>query len=189
MIKASIPPGRFLRLVFVMSLPLCAQAASPEPVDEATLRLDKSVQELKAAVLDINQRALSAEQNFLFPEETRVTVYLGVKISGFLVNDVTVTIDDGVPSVHEFGVLEAIVLQRKGLYRVARLNAAPGAHRIKLEFSGRYSDSKPDVPLLRNRYEAVFEKTQQPSELELTISQEGFRAAPTLKLRDWRVKQ
>lgn len=187
MTYASTFKSRIRLLALAACLPLCVGAAAPEPVDEATLKLDSEIQALKAEVLDINQRGLDTEENFLYPELTRVEVYVGVKAPGLLVNDVTVTVDDGAPTLHSYDTLEAIVLQRRGLYRLLRINAQPGAHRIKAEFTAHYADAKPEAPLLHGRYEAVFDKTLKPSELEFTIVQENFLSVPTLKLRDWRV--
>ncbi|GAC1621730.1 MAG: hypothetical protein NVS9B10_04900 [Nevskia sp.] len=183
---ASTFMGRFRLFTLAACLPLWAGAVAPEPVDEATLKLDGSIQALKAEVLDINQRGLDVEENFLYPELTRVTVYVGVKAPGLLLNEVKVTIDDGAPMAHAYDTLEAVVLQRRGLYRLLKINAQPGAHRIKAEFSAHFADAKPEAPLLRGRYEAVFEKTLKPAELEFAIVQENFLSVPTMKLRDWR---
>jgi len=179
---------RFLRLLGLSAcLPFGVLAATPAPVDDATLKLDSSIQALKAEVLDINQRALGTEEGFLYPELTRVTVYVGVKVPGLLLNTFVVTVDDGEPTFHTYDTLEAVVLQRRGLEKLLRINAQPGQHRIKAEFTGHLADAKPEAPLLRGRYEANFEKTLQASELEFTIAQENFVSTPTLKLRDWRV--
>lgn len=178
--------GHLRAAVLAFCLPACAFAATPPPVDEATLKLDTSIQALKGEVLDIHQRALDEEEKFLYPEVSRVNVYVGVKVSGLLLNDMTITIDDGEPALHSYDTIEAIVLQRRGLQRLVRINAAPGSHRIRGEFTAHYADARPEAPLVRGRYEAVFEKTLDPAELEFTIVQDGFAGSPILKLRDWR---
>ena len=182
----STPSNRWMRCALMACLPGLAQAAAVKPVDPGSQELDRVVQELKAEVLDINQRALSTETAFLYPDATRVTIYAGVKAQGLLIEDLTITVDDGAPTQRKFDTLEAIALQRKGLYRAVRLNAAPGAHRIRAEFSARYADAEPNTPPLRGRYEAVFEKTTKPSDLEVLIAVEGYGKVPVIKLRDWR---
>ncbi|WP_293373184.1 hypothetical protein [Nevskia sp.] len=180
------PLNRALRCALLACLPLACGAAGLESADEAALALDQELQALKAEVLDLNQRALSTEASFLYPDETRVSIYVGVKAPGLLVEDVVITVDDSAPTVRKFDVVESIALQRRGLYRALRLNAAPGSHRIRVEFSGRYADAKPGTPAMRGRYEAVFEKTVLPSDLEVLISIPAYGKPATIRLRDWR---
>lgn len=176
-------PNRALGCALLACLPLCSAGAG---LDESALALDRELQALKAEVLDFNQRASSAETAFLFPDETRVSVYVGVQAPGLLIENVVITVDDQAPTTRKFDVYESIALQRRGLYRALRLNTQPGSHRIRVEFSGRYADAKPGTPALRGRYEAVFEKTTLPSDLEVRISVPEFGVPPILSLRDWR---
>jgi hypothetical protein len=69
---------------------------------------------------------------------------------------------------------------------LTRANATAGPHRLKADFTARFYDSKAEAPLLSGHYEAFFTKDQKPSELELSIEQNGFRADPAFHLRDWR---
>lgn len=180
------PSSRALRCLLIAGLPLACAAGTSGPPDEAQQAIDRDLQTLKAEVLDLNQRALSAEASFLYPDETRVSIYIGVLAPGLLVEDVVITVDDSPPTVRKFDVVEAIALQRRGLYRALRVNATPGGHRIRFEFSARYADAKPGTPALRGRYEAVFEKTVLPSDLEVLISVSDYGKPATIRLRDWR---
>lgn len=184
-------PNRALGCALLVLLPLCSGAAGPEPGQSAqsvqsASALDQELQALKSEVLDFNQSASSVEAAFLFPDETRVSVYVGVQAPGLLVENVVITVDDQPPVTRKFDVYESIALQRRGLYRALRLNTQPGRHRIRVEFSGRYADAKPGAPALRSRHEAVFEKTTLPSDLEVRISVPEFGTPPALSLRDWR---
>ncbi len=186
MIYASPLKCRLLGLAMAACLPLGIQAASPEPVNDAALKLDQSIQALKAEVLDVNQRGRNVEENFLYPKLTRVTAYVGVEISGLVLNDVSITVDDGAPNRHAYTADEAFALQRKGLHRLVRLNAAPGPHRVRAEFTAHFADAKPEAPLLNGRIEGVFEKSNVSAELEFIVSQDSHRGPPVIKLRDWR---
>lgn len=177
--------GRLCLLALTAGLPFLAEAATPEAADDATT-LDSQIQALKAEVLDLNQRGLDTEENFVYPETTRLDVYLGVRASGLLLNEFTVTIDDGKPVRQILTTNDAYLVQRKGLKRFLRANVQPGAHRIKAEFVAHFADADPAAPLLRGRTEAVFEKTLKTSNLEFTVTQEGYLTTPVLKLRDWR---
>lgn len=178
-------PNRALGCALLAWWPLLSGAAAPD-ADDTALALDRELQSLKAEVLDFNQRASRVENAFLFPDETRVSVFVGVQAPGLLVENVVLTVDDQAPTSRKFDVYESIALQRRGLYRALRLNIQPGSHRLRVEFSGRYADAKPGTPALRARYEAVFEKTIAPSDLEVRISVPEFGTPPQLSLRDWR---
>jgi len=180
------PSNRALRCLLVACLPLVSGVASAAASDDEMLAIDQELQTLKAEVLEVNQGALSTEASFLYPDETRVSIYIGVLAPGLLIEDVVITVDDSAPTVRKFDVVESIALQRRGLYRALRLNASPGSHRIRVEFSGRYADAKPGTPAMRGRYEAVFEKTVLPSDLEVLINVAAYGNPATIRLRDWR---
>mgnify|MGYP000278766068 CR=1 FL=1 len=86
-------PSRLLWCLSTALLPLAALATPPQPADPAVLEIDKSLQQLKSEVLDINQQAIRTEDAFLYPDQTRVTVYVGVSAPGLLVEEVLLTID------------------------------------------------------------------------------------------------
>jgi len=174
--------NRALWCALITCLPLTCGAA----LDEEMLAIDQELQALKAEVLDVNQSALRTEAAFQYPDETRVSIYVGVQAPGLLVEDVVITVDDSPPTARKFDVVESIALQRRGLYRALRLNTTPGSHRIRVEFSGRYADAKPGVPAMRSRYEGIFEKTLRPSDLEVLISISAYGKPATIRLRDWR---
>ncbi len=180
------PPNRLFRCLVVACLPFAAHAASPQPADPAVLEIDRTLQQLKSEVLDINQQAIRTEDAFLYPEETRVTVYVGLNAPGLLLDEVVITIDGNAPVRRKLEVTEAVSLQRRGLYRALRLNVPPGAHRLRAEFAGRYADTAPDSPRMHGHYEAVFDKNSQASDLEVLIAVNSLGEQPTMALRDWR---
>lgn len=182
-------PSSLLRCLLVLCLPLAAQATPPQPADPAVLEIDKTLQQLKAEVLDINQQAIRTEDAFLYPDQTRVTVYVGVSAPGLLVEEVLIAIDSYPPVRKKLLVTEQVALQRRGLYRAIRMNVPPGAHRLRAEFTGRYADISPDLPKLTGRYEAVFDKTTLGADLEVLISTPGLSQDPVISLRDWRASR
>jgi len=177
------PSNRAPWCALIACLPLACGAAAQQDEMQA---IDRDLQALKAEVLDLNQGATRAEAALQYPDETRVSIYVGVDAPGMLVEDVIITVDNAAPTVRKFDVIESIALQRRGLYRALRLNTTPGSHRIRVEFSGRYVDAKPGTPPMRARYEGVFDKTVQPSDLEVLISIAAYGKPATIRLRDWR---
>ncbi len=174
--------NRALWCALIACLPLTCGAAS----EDEMLTIDQELQALKAEVLDLNQSALRTETAFQYPDETRVSIFVGLQAPGLLVEDVVIAIDNNPPTVRKFDVIESVSLQRRGLYRALRLNTTPGSHRIRVDFSGRYVDAKPGTPPLRSHYEGVFEKTVQPSDLEVQVSVAAYGKPATIRLRDWR---
>jgi hypothetical protein len=167
-------------------LPFAALAAQP-PVDP--LQLDSNLQQLEEQALDINQQAQAVEEDFLYPDSTRVSVYVSVAVPGMLIRDMTVWIDDGAPVRHVYTETEAIVLQDRGMDRVTRLVAQPGRHRIRAQYTAQYSDARPTDPVFAGAYAGTFDKTQQPADLELQLRRDGYLTRPELSFHDWRKGQ
>lgn len=171
-------------IVWPLALP--ASPLPPQP-DPKALELDGQLQKLKEEALDINAQAQRAEDEYLYPDFSRVTIYLGVHVPGLLIKTISVSVDDGTATEYQFNELEAVVLQRQGLYPVVRLNAPPGTHRIRAKYSARFTDSKPEDAPVAGSYEAYFNKDLRPAQLELSITREGYlSSALNFALRDWR---
>ena len=182
-------PLRACGLLAAALLPIAALAATPQAADPASLDVDQSIQKLKEQSLDVIQQAQSLEQNFLYPENNRVSVYVGVSISSMLIKDISVSIDDSAPTTYQYREGESITLQDRGLHLLMRINAAAGRHHIHAQFTAQYSDAKPIDPPFTGSYDGYFDKTQQPAELELELRREGYLTRPELKFHDWRAAQ
>ena len=168
-------------------LPLAVFAAQPPAADP--LELDTKLQQLEEQALDINQQAQAAEEDFLYPDSSRVSIYVSVAIPGMLIRDMTVWVDDGAPVRHVYSESEAIVLQERGMDRITRLVAQPGAHRIRAQYTAQYSDARPTDPVFTGAYAGTFDKTQQPAELELQLRRDGYLTRPELRFHEWRKGQ
>jgi len=160
---------------------LAAESAAPQ--------LDLDIQTLKEQALDINQQAQNIEDDYLYPPRTRVTVYVGVHVPGMLLKDITISVDDAPPVNYQYGELESIVLQDRGLHQVLRFNAEPGPHRIHARYTARYSDAKPTDPLFTGVYEGSFAKDDHPAELELDLGRKGYLGDLQLRFHSWRTAQ
>ena len=182
-------PLRACGLLAAALLPIAALAATPQAADPASLDVDQSIQKLKEQSLDVIQQAQSLEQNFLYPEQNRVSVYVGVSISSMLIKDISVSIDDSTPTTYQFREGESITLQDRGLHLLMRINAPSGRHHIRAQFTSQYSDAKPTDPPFTGSYDGYFSKTEQPAEIELELRRDGYVSRPELKLHDWRAAQ
>ena len=182
-------PLRACGLLAAALLPIAALAAPPQAADPAALAVDQNIQKLKEQSLDVIQQAQAVEQNFLYPDFNRVSVYVGVAIAGMYIKDITVTVDGGNPVHHEYTTSESYALQERGLHLVERLNAPAGRHHLQAQFTAQYSDARPSDPPFTGSYDGYFDKTQQPAELELQLRRSGYLTPPELKFRDWRAAQ
>src|SRR5690606_17705273 len=111
------------------------------------------------------------ENEVLIPEAQRVSVYLSLGVRGFLLEKVSVAIDDREPEVHGYDDSGArALLASDSLQRLLRTAVAPGPHRIRFSFTGRFADDEEDVPPVTDVYEAIFDKDLRETELEFTIT-------------------
>ena len=170
-------------------LPIAALAATPQAADPASVDVDQSIQKLKEQSLDVIQQAQTLEQNFLYPEYNRVSVYVGVRIPGILIKDISASIDDSAPTSYQYRESESIALQDRGLHLLMRINAQAGRHHIHAQYTAQYSDARPTDPPFTGSYDGYFDKTAQPADLELELQREGYLTRPELKFHDWRAAQ
>jgi hypothetical protein len=177
------------RALFAVACCLAAPAFASDTQEQA-LRLDQSVQALKDEVLEFNRAAQAIENDVLLPPHARVSVYLSLKVSGFLLDEVSVMIDDRRPEVYHYDESDArALLATDSLQRLARMVVPPGAHRIRATFSGNFADAKESDPPVTGEFEAVFDKQQSEAELELVIERERrFGGKPRLTMKQWRAK-
>lgn len=185
---------------FAGSVRAQADAESPR---ESAIQLDQSVQALKDEAVQFNRDAQIAEDEFLFPPQTRVSVYVSNSVPSLLLREVQVRIDGGAPTVYRYDQYDSRALLTPGaLQRVVRVNVPRGAHRITASFSGRMASDEDGPDTVTGNLEAVFDKSLDPADLELAIrSQRSKRAVggirstrvkgfgPRMELKEWRPAQ
>lgn len=178
-----------LLVALLASTPL-AQAASSPDLDERALRLDQSVQAFKKEVLELNTEAQGIENDVLFPTHARLTVHLGVKVPGLLLQEVSVSVDNDPAQTYTYTDRDAKALLDEGhLQRVLRSSVAPGAHRIRISYRGQMADAKADAPPVGDAYEAVFDKDQRPTDLEFSIARRNRLAKAGISMKQWRAQK
>lgn len=139
----------------------CASAASPDTGP------DRQLQDLKQQALELNRELQQTEEGLLYPEQSRTSLYVSVKVAGFLVEELSVRINEEEPVVHRYTDSEARALLRDGWHRLIRRKLEPGSHRLQAQFSGRFFDARRGDKPITGKLETVFEKGL--SELDLVI--------------------
>lgn len=167
-----------------------AHAFQPVAPDEGAIALDQAVQGLKDEALQFNRDALMAEDEFLYPSLTRVSIYISNRIPNLLLEQVSLQIDGAAPVTYTYDEFDSRALLRSGaLQRLVHQNLGRGAHRIKLRYSGHLDGGRDDAEPLVGEFDAVFDKGLVASEIELQITRGSRRSAPAVKLVEWRVAE
>lgn len=162
---------------------LWADVPIAPPPDSNALKLDQTIQGLKDQVLQFNHDATALEQDSLYPAYTRTSVFLGVRLSGLLVKEFSISFDGGEAQKFSFDENESLAfLRNNGLRRVVQVNLTPGPHRIHAQFSAQFADAKADAAPITGDLEAIVDKNYSGTDLEMSILRTGFRAQPSLSL-------
>lgn len=167
-----------------------ASALQPGAPDEGAINLEQAVQALKDEAVQFNRDAQLAEDEFLYPAATRVTIFVSNSMPALLLSEISVTVDAAAPVIYRYGEEDARALLNAGaLQRVMQLNVSRGAHRIRASYTGQYGKFEKGAEPVTGSYEAVFDKGLEPVELELQILRGARKGAPGMKLKEWRAEE
>lgn len=171
----------------VAACSLTAAAATPPTVEETSIKLDGIIETLKKDAVEFNSEAQDIEQTVLYPAQTRTSVYVSCNVSKLLLQNVTVTIDEGKPVRYDYDDRAAkALLLSDGMHRILLTNVEPGSHRIRVEFRAQFADADAGDTPLTGRFEESFEKTRKPADLELSISRYTRLSKPKMSLVVWK---
>lgn len=184
-----------LMLVALLVAPLVGPPAAAAPptaaeLEEQSLKLDQAMQAFKKEALEFSTEAQSIENEVMFPAHARLTVYLAVKVPGLLLKDVSVSVDNGTPQTFSYTDRDAkALLAENHLQRILRSSVTPGAHRIKISYTGQMADAKEGAPPVGDSYEAVFDKDQRETNLEFSIARRTRLSKAGISMKQWRAKK
>ncbi|MBI3171862.1 MAG: hypothetical protein HYZ32_04620 [Hydrocarboniphaga effusa] len=160
---------------------LWTAAAAAEPQTETlALTLDRDLQGLKQESLQLNRDLFNLEQILLYPDQSRTTLYVGVKVGGFLLDEISVRINENEPVVHTYTDSESRAFLKDGWHRLQRLRLEPGAYRLRAEFRGHFFDARPTDPPVRGRLETLIEKGLSELDFLLPIARNTRLDRPAL---------
>lgn len=174
----------------LLGVAVAARAAEPISPTDAALNLDQAVQALKDEVTQFNRDAQAAEDAFLYPAHSRLSIYVSNQIPNLLLTEISVTIDAEAPVTYRYDEFDArALLERDALQRLVHTNVGRGAHRIKVAYAGQFVDARKDAAPVSGRHEAVFDKGLEAAELEVEILRGARKGAPSLRVREWRAAE
>lgn len=169
------------------SLALPVRGAVGDDADTA-ISIDQTIQALKDEVVLFQRDAILAEDQYLYPAFSRVTVFVSNEIPGLLLKELSVSIDGQPPVVHQYDeVTSRALLREASTQRLLRINLPRGQHKVRAQFVGHMVKSKEGEDPISASGEFDFLKDVEPAELELRITKGSRRrSSPALQIREWR---
>jgi tetratricopeptide (TPR) repeat protein len=108
-------------------------------------------------------------------------LYVSVKVAGFLLDDISVRINENEAVARTYSDSEArAFLKGDGWHRLLRLRLEPGTYRLQASFTGHFFDAKPNDPPVKGKVETVFEKGLTELDLLLPVSRNNRLDKPGL---------
>jgi hypothetical protein len=167
-----------LLLICSLSLPLWAAEAQTEEEKG----LDKQVENLKKAVIELNRELFILEEELLFPGNTQVSVFLSMDIGTyFKLDSVQLQIDSKELTNHLYTERELKALHRGGVQRIYLGNLKAGSHELVAFFTG----VGPKGRDYKRGATVSFDKGIGPKYLELKIVDSAALQQPDFEIREW----
>ncbi|MEW8467337.1 MAG: AraC family transcriptional regulator [Candidatus Thiodiazotropha sp.] len=144
--------------------------------------LDKQVEDLKKAVIELNRELFILEEELLFPGNTQVSIFLSLDIGNyFKLDSVQLHIDNKELANHLYTEREVKALQRGGVQRLYLGNIKAGEHELVAFFTG----VGPKGRDYKRGATVSFNKGIGPKYLELKIVDSVALQQPDFEIREW----
>ncbi|MEW8506539.1 MAG: AraC family transcriptional regulator [Candidatus Thiodiazotropha sp.] len=166
----------------ILLLCCLAFSLSAEPLNEKGKGLDKQVEDLKQAVIELNRELFILEEELLFPGNTQVSIFLSLDIGNyFKLDSVQLHIDNKELTNHLYTEREVKALQRGGVQRLYLGNIKAGEHELVAFFTG----VGPKGRDYKRGATVSFNKGIGPKYLELKIVDSVALQQPDFEIREW----
>jgi hypothetical protein len=152
---------------------------------QATLsdeNLDGAIQSLKQEILDINNDLSILENDFLFPINARITIFVSLDTNeDFDLKSVKVKLDEKIIATHIYSERELQSLRLGGVQRLYINSLEPGEHELIVNYTGQGRNARE----FRRASVQNFTKNNNPQYVELNLSQKNSRRQPEFILKVW----
>ncbi len=166
-----------LCLALFMAVPVWGSAlAAPQGFpavtsDPGALKIDQDLRALKDETLRLNRELQAVERALLYPNHSLTTFYVSVKVDGFLLDRISIRVNENEAIRHVYSGSDALaLLEEDGWHRLVRLSLAPGRYRVRAEFQGHFFDARPGELSVTGKVETQIEKGSSELNLVLPIS-------------------
>ena len=171
--------GSLLALLLVLLAP-SAIAATGLP-DETARAMDRRVRDIKQESISLMREMAVAEARIRCPMHSCAHVYTTVRVSGFLLDEIEISVD-GAPGVgHAYDASESRALLKGGYHQVLRLNLDPGAHTLRTTILGHFADAGVDEPPIRETIEQTIYKGFDELHVVQAVDRGGRRRSARLE--------
>jgi hypothetical protein len=127
----------------------------------------QQTQTIKRQALELNRDLFILEEELLFPDDSRLAVYLSLDTAeAFPLNTVTLSIDGKQVMHHQYSEEQLGALQRGGAHLLYMGNLETGTHQLVASFAGTGAENRD----YRGMTELSFEKTPGARTLDLQIN-------------------
>ena len=132
--------GKFLKRVSIiiligmwMSASTAAELATKEVISNQLKELDVQVQDVKKDMLDISTRLIQLEDRYIYPDDTRLSIFLSVAEGDiFQFDTVMISIDGKNNKQHIYTPREVAALQHGGVQRLYTGSILNGPHVLEV---------------------------------------------------------
>jgi hypothetical protein len=147
-----------------------------------TNSLDEEIQSIKQQTLALNRDLFILEEELLFPDDSRLAVFLSLDVGEFFSLDAVKLSIDGAQVTHYLYTAQQVnALTRGGVHRLYMGNVKSGAHEIVAVFTGKGPEGRD----YRRATELIVDKTNGAKNLELKITDSTDRQQPEFTVKEW----
>ena len=151
-------------LSFLLWLPLSASGD-----DDTRLALDRSLNDVKSALLVQEAELRQQETALRYPPHTRTSVYVDKRSSGFILESLELRIDGRIVASHDYSLTEARALAEGALQRIRRLALDGGNHDISVRYSARLLRGNEGEPV-SGELQGSFEKGTEALDIIVPVA-------------------
>jgi hypothetical protein len=159
-----------------------ATSAGPATPANDAHALEDRIQDLKSEVIQLNRDLVLLEEEFLFPANTQIAVFVSTEVGKvFSLDSVQLKIDNIEVANYLYTAAEVQALHRGGVQRLYIGNLRAGEHSLMAFLSGRGPlDSE-----YRHGTTMKFQKDAGAKYLELQIKDDKGTAQPVFHVKLW----
>jgi outer membrane murein-binding lipoprotein Lpp len=170
------------RLMISVLLLLGAMSLEGAMAQDDFQQLDTEAQQLKREVLQLNADLMALQEEMQFPASTQLAVYVSVNVGQFFdLQSIEIQLDGKRVANYLYSQREVEALLKGGTQRVFLGNIKMGQHELVAIYNGMGSHDRQ----LRRGATLTFDKTTQPSSVELLIYDDAAMLRPEFEAKVW----
>jgi len=150
---------------------VCAATSMAESVTrEQIVQMNQQVEGIKAEVLDISSSMIRLNERLIFPEESRVSLFITITAGDEVsLKKVSVRLDGNKAVIHTYTPNELNALQHGGAQRIYTGNVSRGEHLLEVAAIDSF-----DEGAVHSFEEFRFYKLASPKVIEVSIGEKTF---------------